>query len=423
MRLSGALFARLAVPTNATVRPEDIIQTEIVPLSNRAVPIVVVNVLLTFATTLWTGMRLYSRRKKGQSFTIEDFLTVVALIAFYGLVACNFVMVYLGGTGHHYLTLQPYHVERMSKAAYGVQTLFAICLGFIKIGITLMLQRVFFVRSFKIAARITTGLCVCWMLFTILIGIFICQPVAMNWNPTTPGGKCGDQNAAFAAVGYFDLATDLIILVLPIPMVYNLQLRWPHKVALNIIFGAGALTMIFAALRLKNVLTMDFTDVTYSQVGVVLMGTLEPGVAIIVSSSPLLKPIFDATVGRFWSIRGGTTRSAGGGGGAGPASGKPTTLQTIGQSGLLGSKLSRAGGGRFSQMHSTHSDDDDDLELDRLREKKHNVAVMVANGNPSEDSVVRDFKRRGDDDTSGSEVGILVTSKTSVVSEARGKPL
>ncbi|KAK1637317.1 integral membrane protein [Colletotrichum phormii] len=413
MRVSGALFARLAVPTNATVRPEDVIQTEIMPLSDRAVPIIVVNVLLTFATTLWTGMRLYSWRKKGQSFTIEDFLTVVALIAFYGLVACNFVMVYLGGTGHHYLTLQPYHVERMSKAAYGVQTLFAICLGF-KIGITLMLQRVFFVRSFKIAARITAGLCVCWMLFTILIGIFICQPVAMNWNPTTPGGKCGDQNAAFAAVGYFALATDLIILVLPIPMVYNLQLRWPHKVALYIIFGAGALTMIFAALRLKNVLTMDFTDVTYSQVGVVLMGTLEPGVAIIVSSSFLLKPLFDATVGRFWSLRGG---------GAGPASAKPTTLQTIGQSGLLGSKLSRAGGGRFSQMHSTNSDDDDDLELDMLREKRHDVAVMVASGNPSEDSVVRGFKRRGDDDTSGSEVGILVTRKTSVVSEARGEGL
>ncbi|KAJ0309102.1 hypothetical protein COL5a_001223 [Colletotrichum fioriniae] len=385
MSVSSALFARLAVPTNATVQPEDVIQTEIVPLSDRAVPIVVVNVLLTFATTLWTGMRLYSRRKKGQSFTIEDFLTVVAL------------------------------------AAYGVQTLFAICLGFIKIGITLMLQRVFFVRGFKIAARITTGLCVCWMLFTILIGIFICQPVAMNWNPATPGGKCGDQNAAFAAVGYFDLATDLIILVLPIPMVYNLQLRWPHKVALYIIFGAGALTMIFAALRLKNVLTMDFTDVTYSQVGVVLMGTLEPGVAIIVSSSPLLKPIFDATVGRFWSLRGtrgATTRS----GGAGAASAKPNTLQTIGQSGLLGSKLSRAGGGRFSQMHSTHSDDDDDLELDRLREKRHNVAVMVASGNPSEDSVARDFKGRGDD-ASGSEVGILVTSKTSVVSEARVKGL
>ncbi|OHE94570.1 integral membrane protein [Colletotrichum orchidophilum] len=420
MKINGALFARLALPTNGTVRPEDVIQTEIVPLADRAVSIVVCNVLLVLLTGVWTGMRLYSRRKKGQSFTVEDYMTVVALIAFYGLVACNFVMVYLGGTGHHVLTLQPYHITRMSKAAYGVQTLFAICLGFIKIGITIMLQRIFFVRKFVIAARITMGLCVCWMLFTILIGIFICQPVAMNWDPETPGGWCGDQNAGFAAVGFFDLATDLIILVLPIPMVYNLQLRLPHKVALYAIFGAGALTMIFAAIRLKNVLSMDFTDVTYSQVGVVLMGTLEPGVAIIVSSSPLLKPIFDATFGRFWTLRGSTARS----GGSGAASAKPTTLQTIGQSGLLGSKLSRAaagsgGGGRFSQMPSTYSDDDD-VELDRLREKRHDVAVMVANGNQSEDSVVRDFKGRGDD-ASGSEVGILVTSKTSIVSEVRGK--
>lgn len=80
MRVSGELYARLAIPSNGTVRPEDVIQTEVVPLVDRAVPIIVVNVLLTVVTTLWTGMRLYSRRKKGQAFTVEDFLTVVALV-------------------------------------------------------------------------------------------------------------------------------------------------------------------------------------------------------------------------------------------------------------------------------------------------------------------------------------------------------
>lgn len=80
MSVGGQLFARLAVPTNGTIQPEDVIQTETVPLADRAIPIVAVNVLLTIFTTLWTGMRLYSRRAKGQSFTIEDLLTVAALV-------------------------------------------------------------------------------------------------------------------------------------------------------------------------------------------------------------------------------------------------------------------------------------------------------------------------------------------------------
>lgn len=104
-----------------------------------------------------------------------------------------------------------------------------------------MLKRIFVVRSFLIASWVAMGLCVCWTLFTIILGITICQPVAMNWDPTTPGGTCGSQVAGFSAVGYMDLGTDLLLLLLPVPMVYRLQMRLRHKVAVSCIFGAGAL--------------------------------------------------------------------------------------------------------------------------------------------------------------------------------------
>ncbi|KAK1980858.1 hypothetical protein LZ30DRAFT_782444 [Colletotrichum cereale] len=123
--------------------------------------------------------------------------------------------------------------------------------------------------------------------------------------------------------------------------------------------------MICGALRLKNVLTMDFADVTYSQVGVVLKGSLEPGGAIVVSSSSLLKPVLYATAGRFWSLH------------------HPSVW-------AFRVKISRVKGGRvggkFSQMHSMHSDKD--LELDRLWEKRHDVSIVAAEGKQSEESAV-----------------------------------
>jgi len=88
---------------------------------------------------------------------------------------------------------------------------------------------------------LTMAVCVSWTLFTVFIGLFICWPVSMNWDANTPGGKCGNQVAAFAAVGIFDLATDLLIIILPIPMVLGLRMRWRHKAAVTAIFGAGAL--------------------------------------------------------------------------------------------------------------------------------------------------------------------------------------
>lgn len=60
--------------------------------------------------------------------------------------------------------------------------------------------------------------------------------------------------------------------------------------------------MIFGALRLYFNLIMSFNDVTGTQIPVDIMGTVKPGVAIMVSCSPLLKPVFDAAFGRLLSL-------------------------------------------------------------------------------------------------------------------------
>lgn len=76
---------------------------------------------------------------------------------------------------------------------------------------------------------------------TILIGLLICHPIAMNWDTTLPGGYCGDEISAYSAVGIIDLVIDIAIFILPIPMVVKLQVSTAHKMALGVIFGAGIL--------------------------------------------------------------------------------------------------------------------------------------------------------------------------------------
>ena len=75
---------------------------------------------------------------------------------------------------------------------------------------------------------------------TMLIGFFICQPIEMNWS-AVPGGRCGNQTAAFASVGIVDIVVDLVIFILPLPMVFKLQISKAHRIALSCIFGAGIL--------------------------------------------------------------------------------------------------------------------------------------------------------------------------------------
>lgn len=77
------------------------------------------------------------------------------------------------------------------------------------------------------------------MLQTILVGIVICRPTEMNWNPWTPGGWCGNEMAAFASVGAVDVINELCILILPIPYICKLQMKTRYKLGLGCIFGAG----------------------------------------------------------------------------------------------------------------------------------------------------------------------------------------
>jgi hypothetical protein len=104
-----------------------------------------------------------------------------------------------------------------------------------------MLIRIFFVPGFKIAAICAMVFAALWGIMTVLIGLFICRPFAFNWDPTIPGGKCGNQNAGYASVGVVDIVTDLVIMILPIPMVLNLHLPTANKIGLCSIFGFGLL--------------------------------------------------------------------------------------------------------------------------------------------------------------------------------------
>lgn len=90
-------------------------------------------------------------------------------------------------------------------------------------------------------ARVLMGFSFAWAVMTILIGILICQPVRMNWDPSTPGGHCGNQNAGHSAVGVVDLVVDFLIFLLPIPTVLKLQFPIANKIGLLVIFSFGIL--------------------------------------------------------------------------------------------------------------------------------------------------------------------------------------
>ncbi|KAK8107070.1 uncharacterized protein PG998_009083, partial [Apiospora kogelbergensis] len=320
------LLPRLVLVGNDTSL--SVIETDFIPPTAQGVSIIAANVVLVILTAIWTTLRFWCRKLKGTGYFAEDWMHLTALVCFYGLVASSFSMVFLGGAGHHIGELQPKHIIRLSKATYSVQVLFAFSMGLVKLSILWMLKRIFITREFAIAANIVMAFTLAWALMTILMGLLICHPVEMNWNPFTPGGRCGDQVAAFGAIGIVDMINELAILALPIPMVLQLRMPFRYKAALFCVFGAGVLTLVFAAIRLYTVMNVDFADMSYSAVNTTTYSAVEPAIAIIVSCSPTLRPLFDRVFGRVLS----TFTKSSGQAGTGKSNAKnDVTLETFGR--------------------------------------------------------------------------------------------
>lgn len=142
---------------------------------------------------------------------------------------------------------------------------------------------------------------------TILIGFLICRPVAKNWDPTAQG-VCGNRIAAYTAVSIVNVLVDCLMLILPLPMIFRLQVKAGYKWALLGIFGIGVVTVVFSAIRLASLRTVDFDDFSYTVPMVMIWTTAENGVIIIVASSALLRPVFDKMLGRLASLSGSRNR-------------------------------------------------------------------------------------------------------------------
>lgn len=72
----------------------------------------------------------------------------------------------------------------------------------------------------------------------ILEEFLVCRPLAYQWDKSI-NGVCGDQKLSFLIPGVINLVLDILIISLPMPVLWTLQMQTAKKVATSIVFGIG----------------------------------------------------------------------------------------------------------------------------------------------------------------------------------------
>jgi hypothetical protein len=111
---------------------------------------------------------------------------------------------------------------------------------FVKLSLLLFYLEISPYRRFRMAVYGLIIVIVGYSLASATVVIFSCYPVSKSWDVTVKGGYCVNLPVFYIANLSLNCATDFAVLVLPIPMLWNLRMPFRQKMALAAIFMTGS---------------------------------------------------------------------------------------------------------------------------------------------------------------------------------------
>ena len=111
----------------------------------------------------------------------------------------------------------------------------------VKLAVLLLLARIFGASGkFNLAAHYLSALLVLYYTIITFIKIFSCTPIRRLWYPTLPG-TCLNNELIIYLDAIIALVTDLIIILLPVPVIWGLNMKTSRKVTITATFAVGSL--------------------------------------------------------------------------------------------------------------------------------------------------------------------------------------
>lgn len=74
---------------------------------------------------------------------------------------------------------------------------------------------------------------------TIIANCLICRPIPYRWSPDIVNGTCGDQKALDLYTAILNLVHDVVLVILPIPILWSVRVASTKRLVTICMFGIG----------------------------------------------------------------------------------------------------------------------------------------------------------------------------------------
>ncbi|KAL1596517.1 hypothetical protein SLS60_009164 [Paraconiothyrium brasiliense] len=138
------------------------------------------------------------------------------------------------------------------------------------------------------------------LIFNELISILQCNPVIAVLRPFEhPEAKCLERLVVFFVPASLNILLDIYILVLPIRVVWALQMPLRRKIAILSVFTFGTSALIVGLVRFHSLLSLnDFTNTAYGVGEMLIVAALEFNLAVVALNLPAMKCLYLQMMGR-----------------------------------------------------------------------------------------------------------------------------
>ncbi|KAI0458582.1 hypothetical protein F5B21DRAFT_500475 [Xylaria acuta] len=259
------------------------------------------------------GLRLWSRGIQRAGYQLNDWLIIFATVLMTARYSLELVSILKCGIGLHtqeVVTIGGADLPILFlKLLYAIDLLWISCLTSIKISILHFYSMVFRNRVFLRFVYAAIGLCGAFGIGAFVGRALICTPPQKKWIPETPG-HCGDEIKYYLAISSIDFAIDIIIILLPMPVLWTLHLPRVKKIGLTLVFSVGLTIVIITAVRFKYFFQFDPSDFTATVLEEAILSAVLPLLGIVNANILVMQPAMRKILSSLTTFTKGTESSS-----------------------------------------------------------------------------------------------------------------
>ncbi|KAH0491322.1 hypothetical protein TgHK011_002759 [Trichoderma gracile] len=246
--------------------------------------------IVFFAVTpIFVFIRFWNRisRRTGVGWddgTIAVSFVCTLLVQIFMMISCNY------GFGKHIGSLSVSDRLAALKWFYVAQIFYKLTINLTKMSIVLLYLRIFVQRWFRIACYILLGIVTSYAIASTATSIWQCTPIRGAWdksvNPT-----CISLTMNWYANAGYSIATDVLILLLPMQPIWASKLPLAQKRALMVVFALGSFVTVTSIMRATTLNFSTTSPDTTFDITSTLWTIIEENVAIICACLPMCRMV------------------------------------------------------------------------------------------------------------------------------------